>query len=132
MPARHVTLGQQGEQVAADFLKRKGYKIIERNWRARKGELDIICRKGKTIIFAEVKTRTPGPMNRPHYGLTAAKQRHLATAAQEWLSANNAWEKPCRFDLVAVEISDSAKPAVEHIENAFTVSANSGSGWQPW
>lgn len=130
MPARHLTLGQQGEKVAADFLKKKGYKIVERNWRSRDGELDIICRKGRVIVFAEVKTRTPGPMNRPHYGMTAAKQRRLTRAAQQWLSANDKWSHSCRFDLVAVELSDTSEPAIEHTQNAFSLSADSG--WQPW
>jgi len=133
VPAGHLTLGRRGEDAAAAHLKARGYTLLARNWRGRGGELDIICERRGTVVFAEVKTRTAGQMATPHDALTPAKRRTLARAAGEWLTQHDAWGRPCRFDLLAV-IQDQERTLVEHVENAFDLSPGQAGegGWQPW
>lgn len=137
MPARHLSLGRQGEDFAAAMLRGKGYTILARNWRSKQLELDLICELGDAIVFVEVKTRGPGAMGRPDQGLNKAKQRRLARAASLFLSEKKLWERPCRFDLVSVTESNG-KLRGEHVENAFELETNFGavgggnSHWQPW
>ena len=135
MAARHLTLGREGEEAAARHLKKAGYKILERNWRAGPHELDIICRdKDKTLVFVEVKTRGPGPMAPPGQSVTREKQNRLVRAAGEYLSASDQWENPCRFDVVGVLATEHGLE-VEHIKDAFQCSVSPGGGnaaWQPW
>ena len=130
MPAGHLTLGAKGEEAAARYLKKHGYKIVDRNWRGRRGELDIVCSHKGGLVFVEVKTRTPGPMNAPHQGLTPAKMQRMARTVGEYLSRHEAWDKPCRLDLVAVVVPQDGRPEIEHVENAVVLGG--GDGWQPW
>lgn len=110
--------GDRGEDEAARFLKKRGYRVLERNWRHRQWELDLVCRDGDTIVFVEVKTRAAGTMGTPADGLNRKKQERLVKAASQYLSKMELWDEPCRFDLTAiVDSGDSLE--VEHIENAF-------------
>ncbi|BBD08860.1 YraN family protein [Desulfovibrio ferrophilus] len=131
MPPRHLVLGRLGEDAAAAFLRKKGYKVRDRNWRGTRGELDLICEKDGEIVFVEVKTRTPGPMNKPYQGLTANKQSVLMRTVSEYLSRGDLWDRPCRLDLVGVEIENDDSPVIEHIENACSLTPQGGN-WQPW
>lgn len=133
MPAGHLTLGRWGEDAAAAHLEARGYAVLARNWRGRGGELDIVCQRRGTVVFAEVKTRTAGQMATPHDALTPAKRRSLARAAAQWLTQHDAWDRPCRFDLLAV-IQDQGRTLVEHVENAFDLDPGQAGegGWQPW
>ena len=111
--------GAWGEQQAAQFLRRQGYDIIGLNYRVRGGEIDIIARRGRFIVFAEVKTRRSGRFAAAREFVTAAKQRRLLLAAQLWLAENPTGLQP-RFDVM--EIICNTKPAVfkhTYIENAF-------------
>lgn len=110
--------GDKGEEAAARFLRKRGLKVLERNWRFRQWELDIICRDGDTLVFVEVKTRKTGGMGTPADALDHKKQARLVKAASHYLSRNDAWDEPCRFDFVAV-LDSGASMDVEHIENAF-------------
>lgn len=110
--------GDKGEAAAARFLKRRGFRVLDRNWRHRQWELDLICRDGDTIVFVEVKTRKAGTMGIPADGLTRAKQARLVKAASQYLTRKKLWDEPCRFDLAGVvDTGDSME--VEHTENAF-------------
>lgn len=116
--ARHLAVGEKGEELAADFLRTRNMAILERNWRpsAQAGalpaglrglELDIVAREGDTLVFVEVKTRTTrgtGPYN-PLDAYTAPKQFKLKKAVALYLDEKKAWEQPCRFDLVCVEVT---------------------------
>ncbi|GFM32833.1 YraN family protein [Desulfovibrio subterraneus] len=131
---QHLVTGANGEEAAARFLTDRGYRIAARNWRHGKLELDIVCTRGNETIFVEVKTRAQGSLQRPDEALTAAKRRSLIRAAQQYISAANLWDRPCRFDLIAVVRSGDTYH-VEHMENAFDLSQPVGSGntaWQPW
>lgn len=111
-------LGDRGEAAAERLLKRRGYRVLDRNWRFRQWELDLVCRDGDTVVFVEVKTRGAGTMGTPMDGLTRSKQTRLVKAASQYLTRHDLWDEPCRFDLVAVVDTDG-ELVVDHIENAF-------------
>jgi putative endonuclease len=110
--------GQSSEQIAARFLKRNGYKIIERNYRTALGEIDIVARHKGVLVFVEVKARRTGRFGHPAAAVTTAKQRKISMAALVYLKANRAMEKPARFDVVSIMQTDGP-PQVEVITNAF-------------
>lgn len=137
MAARHLERGREGEKAARKHLRKKGYKIVARNWSGSCGELDMVAVIGQTLVFVEVKARDGGGMAGPADAITPAKRRKLAKAAGEYLSRHKLWESRCRFDVVLVTMhgEDDADPEIEHIENAFEFSDAVGRGdpsWQPW
>ena len=93
-------LGKRGEDAAARYLQAKGYSIIERNFRCRLGEVDIVAKHAGELVFVEVKTRTTEEVARPADSVTAAKQEHLAKAAEVYLLRKV--KGRCRFDVVEV------------------------------
>jgi len=97
-----LSVGEEGEQAAACFLRRLGWEILDRNWRHGPLELDLVCREGDTLVFVEVKTRAVGGLTPACEALTPTKRERLIRAARQWLAAHNAWTQPCRFDLAAV------------------------------
>lgn len=134
MPAGHLTRGLAGEDAAVLFLEKQGYVVLERNWRCKAGELDIICLHQETVVFVEVRTRTEPAMVSPANSVNRAKIIRLARAASYFLSQRKWWEKPCRFDLIAV-IDAGQGTRLEHIPNAFDFPQTMGRGhnpWQPW
>lgn len=117
----HLLLGQAGEAIAARFLASKGFTIIERNWRFGHLELDLVCRQEDCLVFVEVKTRRRLNFGGPLGAIGKNKKNRLARAAQAWLLAHKAWEKPCRFDVVClVKSGNFFRP--EHYPNAFDLS----------
>jgi len=123
MPESRMKLGTKGEKRAAKFLKRKGYKIIQRNYRCKLGEIDIIARQSDTIVFVEVKTRQTKDFGAPQDAITAAKKNHISKVALCYIKDKNLMGQSCRFDVVAVDFSpQSRKPKIDHIENAFELS----------
>jgi len=130
MPARHLDLGRQGEDAAADLLTGKGLRILERNLRLGRLELDLVCEDNDTLVFVEVKTRAEGSLATPADGLTPQKRGRLLRAAQAFLSARGLWHRPCRFDLVAVLFRQGRLAHAEHTPNAFP--AEAPGSWQPW
>ena len=129
----HLDLGRRGEEAAAEFVAARGMVILERNWRHRQWELDLVCEDRETLVFVEVKTRGAGSLGSPEDGLHAAKRSRLVRAASEYLSRKRAWARPCRFDLVTVTERQGAL-RVEHHENAFDLQTLRGghAHWQPW
>jgi len=115
-PARRT--GDLGEDAAARYLESRGLRVLDRNWRFRQWELDLVCRDRDTIVFVEVKTRRAGSMASPADGLTPGKRARLVKAASHYLTAKRLWDAPCRFDLAAVTDAGTSMD-VEHIENAF-------------
>ena len=115
--------GAKGEKLAARFLKRKGYKIVQRNYRCKLGEIDIIAKQDKTLVFVEVKTRQTAEFGPPQYAVTAAKRRQISRVALSYIKYENLMEQSCRFDVIAVTFPrESRRPRIEHIENAFGLS----------
>ena len=114
-------LGQEGEEIAEGFLKKKGYKLVERNYRCKTGEVDLIVLDRKVIVFVEVKTRTDLSFGSPFEAVEARKQRKMIQAAQFFLHQHKLHQRDARFDVVGVSWP-GGKPVIEHIENAFDVS----------
>ena len=114
------SLGQKGEEIAQRSLKKQGYKILDRNFHTRWGELDIVAQDGAEVVFVEVKTRTSSDFVRPEEAVNFKKQDHLRKAAEIWLAKNYSLEPPpCRFDVVAVIIKKDNGPEIEHLRDAF-------------
>lgn len=114
-------LGAFGEDKAAKYLALRGYKIIERNFRCRQGEIDIIARRGSYLVFAEVKLRKSSDYGQAKEFVTAAKQSRLITAANIYLSCHETELQP-RFDVIEVYAprgTESKKIKINHIKNAF-------------
>jgi putative endonuclease len=114
---RHV-LGKSGEDVACDELRRRGYAILDRRYRTRFGEIDIIARDGDTTVFVEVKTRLSGDFGDGAEAVTAWKQRRIARMAVDYASRHRLHDSPCRFDVVTVDLA-AAAPRVEVYAHAF-------------
>jgi len=112
-------IGNRGEELAAAFLERNGLKIVERNFRCKGGEVDIIARDGKTIVFIEVKSRRTLTYGVPQLAVTPFKQRQISKAALTWLSKNRLHDTPARFDVIAILLENSYSHQIEHIRNAF-------------
>lgn len=111
--------GQSGEAVAVEHLERQGYTILERNYRTRLGEIDIIAKDGGVLVFVEVKARRSWRHGHPKYALTPAKQRKISMVALIYLKAHGGTTHTrARFDVVTVQKVDG-RPEVEVIRNAF-------------
>ena len=111
-------LGERGENVAAKFLRNKGYRILERNFRCENGEVDVIARDGKCLVFVEVKTReSDEPM--PEENVNATKQHQVTKAAKFYLTRYGSPQPPARFDVVAVVWPSGRPPQIRHTMDAF-------------
>jgi putative endonuclease len=111
-------LGERGERIAASYLKRHGYEILDTNYRCQWGEVDLIARKDDSLVFVEVRTRTNESYGTPAESLTYVKQERLITTAQTYLQALDILPKEWRIDLVSITFSPaSSDPHVEHLEN---------------
>ena len=120
-------VGAKGEKLAAKFLKRKGYTIIQRNYRCKLGEIDIIAEQDRTIVFVEVRTKQTERFGPPQYSITSGKRWQISKAALYYIKEKRLVERSCRFDVIAVTFSSgSRRPEIEHIENAFQLSRRYG------
>lgn len=111
-------LGRQGEEKAAAYLKKRGYKILAQNYHTRYGELDIVCKTGDNLVFVEVKTRRGTNYGSPEEAITAKKMEHLRKAAAVYLESVKPGFKELRFDVVAILI-ENEKEQINHIKYAF-------------
>jgi putative endonuclease len=118
MSRQRILYGKIGEDFAVRRLRKKGYRLIERNYRTRFGEIDIIAQHQKTIVFIEVKTRSSRKFGPPQAAVTPGKQRKLSKVALAYLQATGQLEAKARFDVVAIRAQD-AKPSIEIFQNAF-------------
>ena len=112
------TLGDRGENAAARFLRGKGFTIITRNYRVDSGEVDIIARDGKTLVFVEVKTRQSDEP-RPESQVNSEKMHQITKAAKVYISRYGYPRPPARFDVVAVIWPEGNAPVIRHTEHAF-------------
>lgn len=115
-------LGNTGEILAAKFLENHGYKIIEKNFRIRSAEIDIIAEKGGVVVFVEVKTRSNIRKGTPAEAVNIRKQKKIIEAASVFLQDENYCDCACRFDVIEI-ISAGKFFEVNHIENAFEVAS---------
>ncbi len=114
-------LGQEGEDLAAGFLRKKGYQLVERNYRCKTGEVDLIALDRNVVVFVEVKTRSDHSFGSPFEAVEARKQRKMIQAARYFLHEHRLDQRDARFDVVGISWQGE-RPVVEHIENAFEVS----------
>lgn len=112
-------VGQQGETSAVAALRRRGYEVLERNFRTPVGEIDVIAEEGGALCFIEVKWRRTSGHGDPAEAVTPEKQRRLARAAEWYLARRGGPPPVCRFDVVAILASDAANPRVEIFPDAF-------------
>lgn len=115
--AIHNQLGEQGELLAADYLRKKGYRILERNWRYLKAEIDIIALFEKTLVIVEVKTRSSTYFGLPQEFIKPAKIKLLVNAADAYVISKNITQE-VRFDIVSV-VFQKGTPQIEHLKNGF-------------
>ncbi|MBW7870152.1 MAG: YraN family protein [Flavobacteriia bacterium] len=117
--ADHNLFGIEAEKQAADYLAKKGYEIIERNWTFLKAEIDIIARDPEKdeLVIVEVKARKKDPLVLPELAVNKKKRRLLITAADEYIVSNEI-DLDCRFDIISIEKSKD-EWFIDHIENAF-------------
>lgn len=115
--AQHNELGKIGEQIAVDFLIKKGYRIKERNWRFKKAEIDIIAQLKNVLIAVEVKTRSTDVFGDPQEFIKPKQKNLLITAMNEYVISNDL-DVDVRFDVIGI-VKNSKETRIEHLEDAF-------------
>jgi putative endonuclease len=111
-------VGKKGEEAALRFLKRKGYRILQKNYVCKMGEVDLIAKEKDTLVFIEVKTRTSTTFGPPQLAVNAAKQIQLSQAALCFLKENKLEDVRARFDVVAILLGPEGEK-IELIQDAF-------------
>ena len=115
---RQQQFGRKSERLAAEYLKLKGYRIIETNYRSPVGEIDIIAREKGTLVFVEVKARRSSRFGSPKGAVTPAKQRKISMAALDYLKRSGQSDARARFDVVAID-TETGRFDIEVVKNAF-------------
>jgi putative endonuclease len=115
-------LGFLGENLAVAELTRRGYAILDRRYRTRRGEIDIVADDGGTIVFVEVKARATGDFGGGAEAVTPSKQRRLVSMAIDYLARRGLTDRPCRFDVIAIDDVDGASPVITVYCSAFDAS----------
>lgn len=119
--------GRFTEALAEECLRKKGYRILERNFKIGKGELDLIAQDGKTMVFVEVKGRRTDRLGGPPYAVDSRKQQQLTKLALAYLAQRGLRNLSCRFDVVLISSPANQPPHITHLQDAFEVSS---SVWQ--
>ena len=121
IPSKRKEAGAIGEKLAADFLKRRGYRILRRNYRCRGGEIDIIAQHKECLVFVEVRTKRSSGFGTPEESVSFIKREKLVSLADTYLQSCNNLPPNWRIDVIAVELtSDNRVSRLEHIENAVS------------
>ena len=118
MQDQRQQFGKKSENLAVWYLKKIGYKIIEQNYRTPLGEIDIIAKEKKTIVFVEVKSRRSIRYGNPKWAVTPKKQRKISMVALQYLKSIRQTDAKARFDVVAIT-SNRDEPRIEIVKNAF-------------
>jgi putative endonuclease len=113
--------GLDGESLATEFLKKKGYRILERNYRTHRGEMDIVAEDAGALVFVEVKARRGNQFGGPHGAVGWRKQQQLIRVASHYMARHRIRNRDCRFDLVLILEDSLQKRQIELIRNAFEV-----------
>ena len=120
VPLTRREVGAKGEKLAEEHLKRRGYKIVERNFRCRQGEVDIIAQQGECLVFVEVRTKKSYGYGTPEESITIAKSERLISLADSYIQTLDTPPPSWRIDVVAVELTPDDKVSrLDHIENAI-------------
>jgi putative endonuclease len=111
-------LGDRGEDIAAKYLQQQGYRIVQRNYRSRYGEVDIICAQHGILVFVEVKTRTSNAFGSPEESITPTKQAHIRKVALIYLDSYPQAFREIRFDVIGI-LMNGGEPRINHLVAAF-------------
>ncbi|RKY89283.1 YraN family protein [candidate division KSB1 bacterium] len=114
-------IGRYGEDIACNYLRKRGYKIIERNFRRSDGEIDIVAEFQGTLVFIEVKTNKKGGFGEPEFRVTQKKQKQIGKMANIYLQEMNLYNIDCRFDVLAIKLEKDGFVKINHIKDAFWV-----------
>jgi putative endonuclease len=114
----NTELGKRGEDIACDYLAKKGFQIKDRNWRYKNGEIDIVANDGKELVIVEVKTRSAVIYEEPRDSISDKKIRFLVNAAEEYILQND-YSGETRFDIISIKWYGEGKFELEHISEAF-------------
>lgn len=116
--ARHNKIGEMAENLATDYLLRKGYKILERNWRFSRAEIDVVAMDAEILVFVEVKSLGYDTFTRPEASVTTYKQGLIMDAASQYMEKiGHDWE--IRFDVISMILNEGELVELEHFEDAF-------------
>lgn len=120
MGKEKIELGERGENIALDFLRKNGYHILAANFRSPLGEIDLVAREGAETVFVEVKTRRSLKFGMPEESVTSGKQKQILKAALFYLKGKSFHEVNCRFDVVSIVVDNNGKvKRLRLIKNAF-------------
>lgn len=116
----HIRLGQQGEKLAAHYLRRQAkMRILARNYRGEKGEIDLVAQDGIELVFIEVKTRSSEILYTAEQAVDKEKQKNVVKTAKQFINHYRLQKHPCRYDIVAVILHPNEKPEIRHTKDAF-------------
>lgn len=113
------TLGAAGEDAVAAWYQAAGYEVLERNWRRREGELDLVLARARVVVFCEVKTRSTDAFGAPVEAITHQKRQRLRVLAAKWLDETKLVVREVRFDVASVRWPRNERAAIEVLEGAF-------------
>jgi putative endonuclease len=113
----HLELGQEGERIAIQLLRNKGYDVIDQNYRKFRGELDIIASIDNTLVIVEVKTRNSSAFGEPYRAVARGKQKQIIKLANHYIHENEI-DQEVRFDVISI-VLNSKRQKIDHIEGAF-------------
>ena len=117
---RHVR-GLRGEELAMQYLKATGWKVLEHRFRMGRLEVDVVARKGHLVAFIEVKTRFGNRFGSPFEAVTWGKRREIIRVANAWVDRNGSPDDAYRFDVIGVTLASHGRYRLEHVEDAFRV-----------
>lgn len=116
--ATNTELGKKGEELAINYLAKKGYRILNKNWRYQHLEIDIIAKDGDMLVFVEVKTRSTGFFGNPEDAISTQKIRRLVDAAEAYILITDS-DLDSRFDVISILLHPNKTPEIEHFDDAF-------------
>lgn len=123
MTRERLHFGKEGEKAAVKFLKKRGYRIIEKNYRNQSGEIDIIAEQDQVLVFVEVKSRTDSEYGEPLEAVTPHKQKKIAQVARGFLARHHIENRDCRFDVVGIQGDPNSSKTweIELVTDAFRI-----------
>lgn len=116
---RRIEIGRKAEQHAERYLSQNGLQLLERNYRCRGGEIDLVMSEGQTLVFIEVRYRSHQSFGGAAASVDRHKQQRLLLAAQHYLQQQRSADRPCRFDVVAIDPGKDGTPSLQWIKNAI-------------
>ena len=121
MTKDRLNFGQEGEKAAVKFLKKRGYRIVEKNYRHKAGEIDIIAEQDQVLVFVEVKSRADNEMGEPLEAVTPHKQRKIGQVAKGFMAQHRIENRDCRFDVVGIKGNPNQPKTweIELVQDAF-------------